>query len=75
MTLRIKILKRGDQVQGVFPYGDMIAVTVRKKIKTFEIILLKRSGDGTVSIEERLSVEEGDGEVEEYSGGLKITTF
>lgn len=75
MEVNIGILGKGDEVVNVFPYGESIAVAVRRKSRNVEIVLVKKNAEGLLVIDGKLTICEGDGSVEAVVGKTKITTF
>lgn len=75
MNLRIKILKKGDAVIGVFPYEGNVAISVKRKIGHVEIVLISKNFDGLPEISSTWSICEGDNEIEIQDGDIKVSTF
>lgn len=75
MDVRVGILRKGDEVVSVFPYGEGIAIAVRKKATKVDIVLLETDNDGLLRVGQRLVICEGDDEVEVVSGHLKASKF
>jgi hypothetical protein len=46
--VKVGILSKGDEVVNVFPYGECIAIAVRKKSAKVDIVLLEKDPDGAL---------------------------
>lgn len=73
--VKIGILSKGDEVVNVFPYGECIAIAIRKKNAKVDIVLLEKNTDGMLFVSRRLIICEGDGSVEATLGHMKASTF
>ncbi len=59
-NIEIKILKKGDEVSGVFNYMDGMAISVKRKKGHVDIILLNQSDEGLPQITSTWTISEGD---------------
>lgn len=75
MNLNIKILKKGDSVISVLPYEGSVAIAVKRKSGTVEIVLVSKNADGLPEISSTWTIGEGNNEIEVRDGDLKISTF
>ena len=76
MDVRIGILKKGDKVINVFPYGDMIAVSVQRKNGEVDIVLLEQdAADRLMRVSNKITICEGDDMVVIKSGDLTMRKF
>lgn len=77
MNLNIKILSKGDSVINVMPFGESIAIAVKKKDGKVEIVLLDRNSENIPEITSKWTISEGNDEVEVFNADsdVKITTF
>lgn len=75
MDVKIGILGKGEEVMNVFPYGDALAIAVRKKGNKVDVFLVKPNADGIPAVDRKLTICEGDGTVETVHGEIKATTF
>jgi hypothetical protein len=75
MELKLKILKKGDQVLNVFNYDGRIAVAVNRKGGDVSIVLVKMNASGVPELDETLTICQGDNVVESRSGTTVVSTF
>ena len=76
MDVRIGILKKGDKVMNVFPYNDLIAVSVQRKNGEVDVILLERdASDQLMRVGQKITLCEGDDMVVIKEGGITMRTF
>ena len=73
--LKIKILKKGDTVLNVFPYESSIAITLKRKSGSVDVVLVGKNDEGIAEISSKLEICEGDGSVEAQFGETKVVTF
>ena len=75
MNIKIKILKKGDEVLSTFNYGDSVAVSVKRKQGPVDIVLLDRNDEGIPEITSTWTISEGENEVVVSKDDITISTF
>ncbi len=75
MQLKIKVLKKGDSVINVFPYGSGFAVSVKRKGGGVDVILVDKNDEGIPEVVQMISICEGNGEVQLGGEDVTITTL
>ena len=76
MDVRIGILKKGDRVINVFPYGKTIAVSVQRKNGEVDIVLLENDeSDQVMRVGKKITICEGDDMVVLKEGDLTLRKF
>ena len=75
MELKLKILKKGDEVINVFNYDGRIAVAVKRKSGEVAVVLVNKNDEGIPAVSETLTICQGDNVVESRSGTTVISTF
>jgi hypothetical protein len=71
----IKILKKGDEVISVFPYGESFAVGVRRKSGIVDITIITRDSQDFPIIGERITIGEGSDAIEVKAGEFSVESF
>lgn len=76
MDVRIGILKKGDKVINVFPYGGTVAVSVQRKNGEVDIVLLENDeSDQLMRVGRKITICEGDDMVVLKEGDLTVRKF
>ena len=75
MEIKIKILRKGDEVLNVFNYLQNTAISVKRKKGNVDIILLEANQDNIPEITSTWSICEGNNEIEISKDNIKISTF
>ena len=76
MDVRIAILKKGDKVINIFPYSEMIAVSVQRKNGEVDVVLLENdAADQLMRVGKKITICEGDDMVVIKEGDLIMRKF
>jgi hypothetical protein len=76
MDVRIGILKKGDRVINVFPYGETVAVSVQRKNGEVDIVFLENDvTDQLMRVGKKITICEGDDMVVLKEGDLTMRKF
>ncbi len=75
MEIKIKVLKKGDKVNSVFPYGEGFAIAIERKNGDVDVVLIEKGADGAPRVGNKILIREGDDIVEAHAGQAKVMTF
>jgi len=75
MNIQIKILQKGDEVLSVFNYKESVALSVKRRQGSVDVVLLDKNAEGIPEITSTWTIGEGDNEVVVSKDDLKISTF
>ena len=75
MNININVLQKGDEVLSVFNYRDNVAISVKRKQGSVDVVLLDKNVEGIPQITSTWTIGEGDNEVVVSKDNVKISTF
>ena len=75
MNININVLQKGDEVLSVFNYRDNVAISVKRKQGSVDVVLLDKNVEGIPQITSTWTIGEGDNEVVVSNDNVKISTF
>lgn len=74
MDIKLGILKKGDKVISVFPYGESFAVAIQRKGSEVDVVVINKDLDGVPRVGSKIFIREGDDVVEIHTDTVKVIT-